>query len=95
MRVKRVDDNQGEIVKALRAAGAVVTSIHTVGKGVSDLLVSFRQRWLVIEVKDGNKPPSARKLTPDEAEWIGKQKAPVYVVTSPEQAITVLETVRP
>lgn len=95
MRVRRVDDNQVEIVKALRKIGAEVTHLHTLGKGVSDLLVSFRQRWLVLEVKDGSKPPSKRELTPDEKEWIAKQHAPVFIVNSPIEAVTFLQGIKP
>ena len=91
----RVDDNQGEVVKALRKIGAVVTPIHRLGGGVSDLLVSFRQKWWVLEVKDGSKPPSARELTPDEKKWIGEQKAPVYIVNSGEEAVRFLNDVAP
>jgi phosphopantothenoylcysteine synthetase/decarboxylase len=87
MRIRRVDANQREVVKALRKAGAEVTFIHTLGKGVPDLLVSFRNVWSVMEVKDGSKPPSARELTPDEKEWIAKQKALVAIINSPEEAV--------
>lgn len=95
MRIRRVDANQAEVVKALRKIGAAVTPIHTLGKGVSDLLVSFRQRWLVLEVKDGAKPPSARELTPDEERWIGEQRAPVYIVNSVTEAVDLLLATRP
>lgn len=94
-RAARVDANQVEVVKALRKIGATVTPIHVIGKGVSDLLVSFRQRWLVLEVKDGAKPPSKRALTLDEKKWIGEQKAPVFIVTSPLEAVTLLNSVAP
>lgn len=90
-----MDANQAEIVKALRKLGAVVTPIHMVGNGVSDLLVSFRQRWLVLEVKDGAKPPSKRELTPDEERWIGEQRAPVFIVTSPLEAVNFLQEIKP
>jgi hypothetical protein len=90
-----VDDNQAQVVAALRKAGATVQPLHTIGKGCPDLLVGFRQVNLLLEVKDGQKPPSARKLTPDEKAWIGSWRAPVYIVNSPEQALTILETVKP
>ena len=86
----RVDANQAAITKAMRQLGAVVTPIHALGKGVPDLLVSWRQNWFVIEVKDGEKPPSAQQLTPDEKKWIGEQKAPVYLIKSVQEAIGLL-----
>lgn len=45
--------------------------------------------WL-IEVKDGEKPPSARKLTPDQIEWHKNWASPVYVVNSVDEAIAVV-----
>ena len=89
-RRSRIDANQPAITRAMRQLGAVVTPIHTLGKGVPDLLVSWRQNWFVIEVKDGAKPPSDRQLTPDEREWIGAQKAPVHIIESVEQAVSLL-----
>lgn len=90
MRIRRADDNQPAVVKALRAVGAIVEPIHRLGRGVSDLLVSYDQRWTVLEVKDGSKPPSAQKLTPDEKKWIAKQKAPVYIVRNEKEAVDVV-----
>lgn len=88
-----MDDNQPEVVAALRKAGASVQPLHTVGQGCPDLLVGFRQKNFLMEVKDGSKPPSARKLTDDEEEWIGSWKAPVYIVNSAEEAIGLLHMV--
>lgn len=90
MRIRRVDANQAAVVKALRKIGAAVTPIHVVGKGVADLLVSFRNEWFVLEVKDGSKPPSARELTADEREWIAAQRAIVAIVSSPEEAVRLV-----
>lgn len=92
-RAARVDDNQAEIVAALRRSGATVQSLATIGQGCPDLLVAYRQQTMVIEVKDGRKPKSARKLTPDEKEWIGKWKAPVYIVESALEAVQLLNIV--
>ncbi len=46
---KRVDDNQREIVKALRAVGACVQSLAEIGQGCPDLLVFYKPQpyWLV------------------------------------------------
>lgn len=90
-----MDANQGEVVQALRKIGATVTPLHAVGNGVADLLVSFRQRWFLLEVKDGSKPPSKRELTEDEKDWIAEQRAPVYVVTSALEAVNFLQQQKP
>ena len=68
-RAKRVDANQSAIVSALRERGAFVQPLHIVGQGVPDLLVIYRGKIHVAEVKDGSKPKSARKLTEAEIEW--------------------------
>jgi hypothetical protein len=65
----KVDANQSLIVSALRNAGAFVQPLHMVGKGVPDLLAIRRGVVYLLEVKDGTKPASARKLTPDESAW--------------------------
>lgn len=89
-RAARIDANQPEIVKGLRKMGAGVTSMASLGGGVSDLLVSFRQLWYVMEVKteDGTH-------TTDQLRWIGEQKAPVYTVKSLEQAASFLISATP
>lgn len=94
MRARRVDENQAEIVEALRQVGAQVTPMHTLGGGVSDLLVSWRQQWFVFEVKNPAKPKADQALTPDQKRWIGQQHAPVFIVTNPVEAVGILSMQR-
>jgi hypothetical protein len=89
-RAAKVDANQTEIVKALRQVGASVQSLASTGKGVPDLLVGFRGKNLLLEVKDGGKVKSARKLTPDQVAWHQDWRGHVAVVESVEQAIKIL-----
>ena len=91
----RSDENQPEIVQALRATGAAVTSLHRVGHGVSDLLVSFRQQWHVFEVKNPDKPAADQELTLEQKKWIGLQRAPVIVVYRAFEAVDWLRRQRP
>jgi len=88
-RAARVDDNQAEIVAALRAAGCTVQSLAAVGKGCPDAAVGFRGRNLLLEIKDGAKPPSKRKLTPDEERWHAAWRGQVAVVESVDEALGV------
>lgn len=87
----KVDDNQRLVVSALRAIGCLVYPMHEVGGGFPDLLVGWRGRWIPVEVKDGAKPPSHRKLTDLQGRWHERaliRALPVLVVTSPQDAIT-------
>lgn len=93
-RAARIDENQPAIVEALRKVGAEVTPLHMVGKGVSDLLVSFRQQWWIMEIKNPAKPKADQQLKPDQKVWIGKQRAPVFIVYTPAEAIGVLTMAR-
>ena len=65
LRAAKVDANQSEIIAALRKAGAVVV-ITSQLKNAFDCLVCFRGQINIVEIKDGNKPPSARKLSEGE-----------------------------
>lgn len=89
-RAMRVDDNQGKIVAAMRERGAYVRIISQ-GDGIPDLLVGYKGVSILMEVKDGDKPPSARKLTPAEEkfflEWQGGM---LVIVESVEDALEVL-----
>jgi len=62
-RAARRDANHAEVVEALLGIGAVVLDNGSVGDGNPDLWVGFRGNWTAIEVKDGKKSPSKRRLT--------------------------------
>jgi hypothetical protein len=90
MSPKRVDANQVEIVQALRRCGCTVQVLSDVGKGCPDLLVGVRGINALLEVKDGAKTLSKRKLTPDEQEWHDTWRGEVVVVNSVDEALSVL-----
>lgn len=81
------DANASEIVRVLLAAGCSVQSLEAVGGGVSDLLVGRNGCNYLLEIKDGSKPPSARRLTPAQKKWHMAWRGQVAVVSSPEEAI--------
>ena len=66
--------------------------VVTQGDGIPDLLVGYRGHTILMEVKDGTKPPSKRALTPAEEqffmEWEGGM---LVVVNSVEEALEVLK----
>jgi len=93
-RANRIDDNQNDIVAALRKAGATVRVISQ-GEGIPDLLVGFRGETILLEVKDGNKPPSARTLTPAEKKFFDEWEGGLcMVVKSVKDALELLEGIK-
>lgn len=92
---KRVDANQSQIVYVLRAVGATVQTLHEVGHGCPDLLVSYRGINYLLECKDGSKAPSAQKLTPDEVKWHENWRGQVAVVRSPDEALAAIGALEP
>jgi ribosomal protein S2 len=83
-RAAKIDANQPLIVEALRKAGATVQSLAAVGQGVPDLLVGYRNKTALVEVKDGSKCPSARQ----HQNWTGGTLA---VVPDVDAALRVLK----
>lgn len=88
-RAPRLDSNHAEIVEALKRAGVRVRSMAAVGDGFPDLLCGFRDTLVLLEVKDGSRPPSERKLSQSEAEFVATWPK-TYVVTSGEEAVRVV-----
>lgn len=89
-RAAKVDGNHGQIVAALRAVGATVTSTASAGAGFPDLTVGYRGRTYLLEVKDPAQVPSKRRLTPAQVEWHAAWRGQVAVVESVEEALEVI-----
>lgn len=93
MRLKaKVDANHLEIAQALRRLGCSVVSLAQIGRGVPDLLCGCYKKTLLLEIKDGNKPASQRKLTPQEEEfhasWRGGH---CFVIHSVDEAVQLVQ----
>ena len=80
MRGKRTDDNHAEIVAALRSLGWDVYDCSAFGNGFPDTLVRKGVRQRFVEIKDGSKAPSRRRLT--DAERAFARRFSVWVVES-------------
>lgn len=94
---RKVDDNQNDIVKALERIGVGVIKTSGLGE-FCDLVTAYRGQWRLLEVKDGNKPPSRRKLTPAQIKLHGIARihgCTVHVVESADDALRVHGTLDP
>jgi len=84
MRRAKVDSNQPEIVKAFRRLGCSVVHLHMVGHGCPDIAIGKNNITVLVEIKDGKKQQSARKLTADELEFHEEWKGRIAIVESIE-----------
>ena len=90
-RAAKTDDNHQAIVSYLRLKGWSVRSLASLGDGIPDLLVSRMKFTALVEVKDGDKSPSQRKLTPKERAFLEDWPGVAIVALSPEDALIQLE----
>jgi hypothetical protein len=90
----RKDSNHNEIVKAFRQLGASVHDTAQLGAGFPDICVAIGKTTLLIEIKDGEKPPSARKLTEDEAKFHDEWQGWLEIVCSVDDVINLVKRIR-
>jgi len=86
-RKAKIDGNHSEIVSALRRLGFSVLSLATVGKGCPDLICARRGINYLLEIKDGAKCPSARRLTDDQKKFYYNWSGQYRVINSVEEVI--------
>lgn len=87
----RTDSNQSEIVAAFRQAGASVAITSALGHGFPDLVVGFRGRNLLVEVKPGDaKDPRQHQLSEDEQRFVDGWRGQYQKVESIEDALALL-----
>lgn len=91
MRARKVDDNQAEIVRALRRIGCSVAITSGAGDGFPDIVVGHKGLNLLIEIKDGSKSPSQRKLTPVQIKFHADWRGQVDVVESIQGALDLIK----
>lgn len=89
-RAARVDGNQASIVKDLRTYGATVQHLHTIGEGCPDILVGWRRRNYLFEVKDPGKIPSKRVLTKDEEIWHAEWRGQINTIETFDDALAII-----
>jgi len=83
----RVDLNQKKITTLLKSVGATVHDLTNVGRGCPDILVGFRGKNHLFEIKQNR----TCKLTPHQEEWHAGWKGNAKVVYSIEDVIYYLE----
>ena len=90
-RAAKVDGNHVAVMLRFRSYGFSVLSLARLGDGAPDLLVARNGLTAVVEVKDGSKPPSRRKLRPAQVEFLSSWRGATYVVERLEQVDAIAE----
>ena len=88
MPAAKTDSNQAAIVAMLRTCGATVCLLHTVGRGVPDLLVGYRGHNLLVEVKT-----AAGKLNELQESWHNDWRGTAVVIKSTESVLPLLAAI--
>lgn len=86
-RIRRVDDNQPEVVKVFWQLGWWVLILSEVGRGCPDLAVGKFDHTYLIEIKDGSKPPSRRTLTDDEEAFWREWRGSIVLIESVDDVV--------
>lgn len=96
MRARRTDHNHSDVLTMARQVGAEVLDLHAL-PGALDALVGFRGRLYLVEIKDGAKVKSKRKLTDAETATIARFRligCPVLVVETSDDLLRGIGAVR-
>ena len=88
-RAARKDANHNEITDLFISMGWSVLDISQL-KNACDAFVSKGHRTIAIEIKDGKKPPSQRKLSKGESEFKDSWNGEWALIESTEDAIKLI-----
>ena len=89
-RFKRKDANHKEIIAYFRSHGALVDDVSDLMGLGYDIVVGWGEVIVLVEIKDGDKPPSARRLTESEEAAQARWGQKFAVIESTDQARVLL-----
>ena len=90
-RAARVDENQAEIVAALREIpGVTVRSLAAVGDGFPDISVGYRTVNYFFEIKNPSKPKRDRRLKPKQKKFREEWTGQVHIAETIKDIIDVI-----
>lgn len=88
-RAAKIDDNQKAVVDVFRSMGISTAITSGAGDGFTDLVIGHGGLTVLVEVKDGNKPPSAQNLTPAQEKLHASFLGAITTINSVDQAIAL------
>jgi hypothetical protein len=88
-RIPRKDGNHKTIVDSLKAFAIVEDMAHC-GNGFPDIIVGFREKFFMFEIKDGSLTASRKRLTPAEKKFQLKWSEFYHVIESVDDALKIM-----
>ena len=88
---KRVDENQKQLVHTFIALGASVLNLSTVGRGCPDLLIGYRGKSVLVEIKSGSKATFTEPQVKFMQEWRGGTVSRIDSVDAAIRLIKMLD----
>lgn len=90
MRIRAKKDTNHNIIGSLfKKLGWSWWDTHQLGGGFPDGIAGKPGMNILCEIKDGNKPPSARKLTVDEIDFHKSWRGPLHIVETAEDVLKI------
>ena len=90
----RTDANHAIICSAFRALHCTVLDLSSMGEGCPDICVGVGGISMLVEIKDGSKPPSKRKLNKRQQEWRDTWTGGMRIVESIDDVAATVRVLR-
>ena len=88
---KRVDENQKQLVHTFIALGCSVLNLSTVGRGCPDLLIGYRGKTVLVEIKSNSKATFTDPQIKFMQEWRGGAVSRIDSVDAAIRLIKMLD----
>jgi len=87
----KVDANQKVIVESLRKIPGISVAItSSLGHGYPDLNIGYKGQTFLVELKDGAKSASQKKLKPDQEKFKKEWTGGYYVAENFDQVLKII-----
>src|SRR5689334_11360868 len=93
-RAAKKDDNHNHVAAAFRALGCGWFDTYQLGSGFPDGVAEINTLTVLVEIKDGAKRPSARKLTPDEARFHAAWRGALVIIETTDDVLRLVNSIR-
>jgi hypothetical protein len=92
--IKRTDANHKQMIDGLRKIpGISIFSTHMVGKGFPDIVIGYKGINYLVEIKDGAKTKSRKKLTDDEIKFHGSWLGQIMIAENIDDVLRLLKII--